>query len=239
MEWIAYADEIREVLDLEGNAVSITYSMKPPSAAASNKLRACDALPLARDGQVIDITASTHPCVGGSWYLGLGERPKGKDDKGLLPFTTEGKKLDSLYCTYVVCRRAVEMITQPPTGWAEHIILSPLNKAEFQPDIVLFICNPEQSCRLVTLDGYERGIPPRIEMFASTCHQAIGYPIVSGELNVSLMDYSSRSIRGIRSEDLLVSIPYHRFLGIMRSISYTKAGRNKSKISLDKNNNSF
>lgn len=37
------------------------------------------------------------------------------------------------------------------------------------------------------------------------CHQAVGYPIVSGELNVSLMDYTSRKIKGITKDDLIVS----------------------------------
>jgi len=36
-----------------------------------------------------------------------------------------------------------------------------------------FICNAEQACRLVTLDGYGAGIPPRVEMSGATCHQAV------------------------------------------------------------------
>ena len=118
----------------------------------------------------------------------------------------------------------------PPTGLADHVIFSPLEKAEFRPDIVLFICNAHQACRLVTLSTYDTGIPPRIEMLGSTCQQAVAYPVVSGELNVSLMDYTSRGIKGYKPEDLLVSIPYHLFPGVMRSIDHCTAGRAKMEI---------
>jgi len=94
----------------------------------------------------------------------------------------------------------------------------------------VFVCNAEQACRLVTLDSYDTGIPPRIEMSGATCHQAVAYPIVTGELNVSLMDYTSRRIPEYKPEDLLVSIPYHRFLGVMRSIDHCTAGRAKMEI---------
>jgi uncharacterized protein (DUF169 family) len=105
-----------------------------------------------------------------------------------------------------------------------------MDKAEFRPDFILFICNAEQACRLVTLDSYDTGIPPRIEMAGATCHQVEAYPVATGELNVSLWDYTSRHIRGYKPEELLASIPYHRFLGVIRSIDHCIAGRAKMEI---------
>lgn len=227
MEWTTHADEIRELLPLKGNAVAVTYSMNPPSTSVKGKHRVCNAFLRARDGVVIDLTVSTSACPGGTWHLGLGERPKGEGDKALKCFLVDGEKI---YCSIAVFHRAQALSAPPPLGLADHVILSPLNKAEFRPDVVLFICNAEQACRLVTLDSYGTGIPPRIEMSGSTCHQAVAYPVVTGELNVSLMDYTSRRIRGYKPEDLLVSIPYHRFLGVMRSIDYCTAGRAKMEI---------
>ena len=227
MQWKDYAHQIRELLGLKGNAVAITYSMKPPSTSVDGKHRVCDAFLQARDGKVIDLTTSTSACSGGTWHLGLGERPKGEWDKALKEFLVDGEKL---YCSIAAFHRAQALTVPPPLGLADHVILSPMDKAEFRPDVVLFICNAEQACRLVTLDSYDTGVPPRTEMSGSTCHQAVGYPIVTGELNVSLMDYTSRRIRGYRPEDLFVSIPYHRFHGVMRSIEHCTAGRAKMEI---------
>jgi uncharacterized protein (DUF169 family) len=227
MEWAAYADEICELLGLVGNPVAITYSMKPPSTSAGGKHRVCDAFLRARDGKVIDLTASTSTCVGGTSQLGLGERPKGEGDRALKEFLVNGEKL---YCSITAFHRAQALTVAPPLGLADHVIFSPLDKAEYRPDIVLFICNAQQACRLVTLDSYDTGIPPQVEMSGATCHQAVAYPIVTGELNVSLMDYTSRRIKGYKPEDLLVSIPYHRLLGVMRSIDHCTAGRAKMEV---------
>jgi uncharacterized protein (DUF169 family) len=227
MQWKDYADKIRELLGLKGNPVAITYSMKPPSSSVDGKHRVCDAFLCARDGKVIDLTTSTSACSGGTWHLGLGERPKGDEDKALKEFLVDGEKL---YCSIAAFHRAQALTVPPPLGLADHVILSPMDKAEFRPDVILFICNAEQACRLVTLDSYDTGVPPRIEMSGSTCHQTVAYPIVTGELNVSLMDYTSRRIRGYKPEDLFVSIPYHRFHGVMRSIEHCTAGRAKMEI---------
>lgn len=227
MEWKEYASEIKEVLGLKGSPVAITYSQEPPSESAGGDHRVCEALLRARNGEVIDLTAETSTCNGGTWHLGLGERPKGQAGKALQEFLVYGEKL---FCSYAAFHRAMELTTAPPLGLAEHVIFSPLEKAQFCPDIVLFICNAEQACRLVTLDGYDTGIPPRIEMAGSTCHMAVAYPVVTGELNVTLMDYTSRRIKGYKPPDLMVSIPYHRFHGVMRSIPHCTAGTAKMEI---------
>jgi len=227
MKWKDYAMEIKEVLGLKGSPVAITYSMESPSSAASGKYRVCNAFLQARDGKIIDLTAATSACRGGTWHLGLGERPKGEGDKALKEFLVKGEKL---FCSIATFHRSQYLTAAPPLGLAEHVVLSPMEKAEFEPDVVLFICNALQACRLVTLDIYDRGVPPKIEMCGATCHQAVAYPVVTGELNVSLMDYTSRKIRGYKPEDLLVSIPYHRFHGVMRSLDGCTAGRAKFEI---------
>jgi uncharacterized protein (DUF169 family) len=227
MEWRDYAVEIRKLLGLKGNPVAITYSMRPPSGPAEGKFRVCEAFLDARDGKVIDLTSSSSSCSGGALHLGLCERPKGDADRALKEFLVDGEKL---FRSIGTLHRSQHLSSPPPTGLAEHVIFSPMDRAEFSPDVVLFICNAEQACRLVTLDLYDTGIPPKIQMSGSTCHQAVAYPLVTGELNVTLMDYTSRRIKGYKAEDLLVSIPYHRFHGVMRSIEHCTAGRAKMQI---------
>jgi len=227
MEWNDYATEVEELLGLKGKPVAVTYSMQPPSASESGTHRVCDAFLLASQGKVIDITQSTSGCPGGTWHLGLGERPTGDADRALKEFLVNGEKL---FCSIATFHRAQALTAPPPLGLAEHVVLSPMDKAEFRPDIVLFICNALQACRLVTLDGYDTGIPPRIEMSGSACHQAVAYPVVTGELNVSFLDYTARRMCGYEPEDLIVSIPYHRFLGVMRSIEHCTAGRAEMEV---------
>jgi uncharacterized protein (DUF169 family) len=227
MEWNDYAAEIKELLGLKGEPVAITYSMEPPAAAERGRHRVCDALLLASHGKVIDLTRSSSACPGGTWHLGLGEQPTGEADKALKDFLVNGEKL---FCSIAAFHRALALTAPAPVGLAEHVVLSPMARAEFRPDIVVFVCNALQACRLVTLDGYDTGIPPRIEMCGSACHQVVAYPVVTGELNVSFLDYTARRTCAYDPEDLLVSIPYHRFLAVMRSIDYCTAGRAKLEL---------
>ena len=227
MEWVQYAEEIARVLALEGSPIAVTFSMKPPSTSDGKRHRVCDAFLTARNGGVIDLTAETSVCPGGSVYLGLKEPPRGEAEEALKEFLVDGEKL---FCSIGAFHRARSLSPNPPTGLAEHVIMSPLEKAELRPDLVVFVCNAEQACRLVTLDGYDTGIPPRIHMAGATCAQAVAYPLVTGELNVSLMDYTSRRIPGYKAADLLVAVPYHRFHGIMRSIPDCTAGTAKMEI---------
>lgn len=226
-EWKDYAGVIKETLELKGSPVAITYSLDPPGGAVGGKHRVCNAFLEARDGKTIDLTLSSSSCSGGSWHLGLCPPPLGEDERAIQEFLVRGEKL---FCSVGSLRRAQTLSTPPPTGVAEHVVLSPLEKAQWRPDLVLFVCNPEQACRLVTLDMYDTSIPPKIDMSGSTCHQAIAYPLLSGELNVSLMDYTSRRIRGYEPSDILVSIPYHRFHGVVRSIEYCTAGNARMEI---------
>ena len=101
------------------------------------------------------------------------------------------------------------LTVQPPYGLAEYVVFSPLEKSQFRPDLVLFLCNAEQACRLITLACFNNGISPKVELVGSACHMAITYPLVSGEINVSFLDYTARKMKGYMPEELFVSIPYH------------------------------
>jgi uncharacterized protein (DUF169 family) len=227
MEWKKHADELQSLLGLEGSPVAVTFSMEPADDALKGKHRVCDAFIKARDGATIDLTSSSSACHGGTWFLGLAEPPTGEEDRALKDFLVNGEKLFSSVVTF--CRSRM-LSTPPPTGMADHVILEPLDRAKRRPDLILFICNPEQASRLVTLDMYDTGVPPRIEMSGATCHQAVGYPAATGELNVSLMDYTSRRSKAYKKNDLIVSIPCHRFHGVMRSIEGCTAGRAKFEV---------
>jgi uncharacterized protein (DUF169 family) len=61
-------------------------------------------------------------------------------------------------------------------------------------------------------------------MAGSTCHIVIAYPLVTGEINVSLMDYASRKYQEYESSELFVTIPYDRIAGLMWSLDRCSAG---------------
>ena len=221
MGWREYAPRLKEVLALEGNPIAVTYSMTPAAGADNHRLSVCQALLEVRAGAIINLSKDSCNCPGGICHLGLGPPPSGDEDKLMKKFLVEGEKL---FCSITTVYRTMTLTSAPPLGLAEYVVLSPLERSELMPDLVVFLCNPEQACRLVTLATYPDGKPPRPEMAGSTCHMVIAYPLVSGEINISLMDYTSRKYQDYRAEELFVTIPYHMMPGLMWSIDCCGAG---------------
>lgn len=221
MIWRDYSQRLRQLLTLEGSPIAVSYSMTPVARPKTGRHAVCQALVEARSGAIINLTKDSCACPGGIWHLGLGPRPSGKGADVLKKFLVEGEKL---FCSIATMNRTMTLTSSPPEGLAENVILSPLEKAELMPDLVVFLCNPEQACRLVTLAAYPSGKPPRPEMAGSTCHMVIAYPLVTGEINVSLMDYTDRSHRDYKADELFVTIPYHMMPGLIWSIDRCSAG---------------
>jgi uncharacterized protein (DUF169 family) len=221
LNWRGYSTEIKRVLALTGSPIAVSYSMMSPAGTNGQRRSVCQALLHARSGNVVSLSKDSCNCPGGAWHLGLEPRPS--DDIYMLweEFLINGEKL---FCSPASIRRTLALTTPPPLGRADHVIFSPLEKAEQMPDLVVFLCNPEQACRLVTLATYPEGRPPKLEMAGSTCHMVIAYPLVTGEMNVSLLDYASRKYQDYEPGELFVTVPYDMMAGLMWSLDRCSAG---------------
>jgi uncharacterized protein (DUF169 family) len=222
MYWRSCSREIKRALALKGSPIAVTYSMVPPAGTNGERRSVCQALLHARSGMAVSLNKDSCNCPGGAWHLGLEPRPSDDIYKLWEEFLINGEKL---FCSPATIRRTMASTSQPPLGRADHVVFSPLEKAELEPDLVVFLCNPEQACRLVTLATYPDGRPPKPELAGSTCHMVIAYPLVTGEINVSLMDYASRRYQGYEPTELFVTIPHDLMPGLMWSLDRCGAGK--------------
>ncbi|MCL5036621.1 MAG: DUF169 domain-containing protein [Chloroflexi bacterium] len=219
MKWQEYAKRLKEVLGLEYFPIAVTYTYEPPEGYDTGKARVCNVLKDSAKGKTVVLSKENSACSGGSYYLGLTPLPEGNADKALKKFLVEGEKL---CISIAVFNRFRALVTPPPLGLAPYVVFSPMEKAVLRPDIVVFLCNAEQACRIQTLVLHQEGIPPKIQMLGATCHQAVAYPLVSGEVNVSLMDYTSRKI--FDKNDMFITVPYHKIPNMVDSIDKCTAG---------------
>ncbi|MHB8780874.1 MAG: DUF169 domain-containing protein [Candidatus Geothermincolia bacterium] len=220
MEWREQAARLRELLDLAGQPIAVTYTNED-APGPREKISICAALKRAAQGDSFIIEEENSACPGGTWHCGLKEPVAGSAKRGLQWYLTQGEKLTSSIVTF---ERMTKLTSPPPTGLAERILLGPAAKAEMRPDLMVFLCDPAQACRIVTLDAYWDGVPARWESAGSLCHMVIAYPLSSGQSNLSLGDHTARRHQGFADDVVFVTVPYERLAPLIAAIPTCSAG---------------
>ncbi len=223
MIWRDYARQLKEVLALDGSPVGVAFSDEPASNGKSSKAYACAALyQAARKGATFNISASTCTCPGGLTSLGL-SAPDPERAALVKKFLIYGEKFSSCNASFFRARALSQ--GQPPLGVSKYVVVGPLDEFELKPDLALFLCNPAQASRLVTLSTYESGIPLTAQLSSSTCGGAVTIPLSTGRINVTFLDMSSRHlVKGFKDSDLFFSVPYFLLRSIVESIPLSTAG---------------
>lgn len=230
MIWQDYARQLKDVLGLEGSPVGVTFTDTPAKNGKNTKIMACTAFyQAARKGSTFNVSVDTCTCPGGLTSLGL-SIPSPEQAATVKKFLVEGEKFSSCYASFFRSRALSP--AQPPLGVGKYVVIGPLEKFEFKPDLVLFLCNPAQASRLVVLSTYEMGIPLQAQLSGSTCGSAITYPVSTGRVNVTFLDPSSRHlVKGFKESDLIFSAPFFYVRSIVESIPFCGAGTAKPGMS--------
>ncbi len=222
--WQQFANRLTELLDLKLRPVAVSYTDTAPEGAWQRPVRVCTALKMAAGGQVVDLTAKTSACPGGSYYLGLIERSPDRIP-AVRDFLVNGEKI---FADAVALHRALRLTeAKPPTGLAEHVVLGPLDRASAEPDLVVFICDCSQAARLVALAYYFDGLPMHCDPSGSMCMSAITYPLVTGRFNITLGDVAARQLEDFGPGEMLVSVPWEMMGDIVAAIDKSSAGTAK------------
>lgn len=218
------AKTLKNLLKMDKEPLSVTYSNEKYNKNVKTPITICGALNNASANENFVINTETSICPGGSWHCGLVEAPQTKKKKMVQNVLIKGEKL---YHSITSFERSQKMITPEPAGLADNILIEPLNNAKKRPDLVVFLCNPEQTCRIITLDTYWDGIPPKIQMVGALCHSTISYSIMTGSTNVTVGDWTARHHQEIDSNIMFVTIPYERLNNLIAAIPECSAGTAK------------
>ena len=222
-EWQQFSSILKELLNLEYSPIAINC-LKEPALTSDKKLRICRAILDAGKGQTLQINKQTNACFGASWHLGF----RKFTDKKLLDmvkkFVVEGEKL---FCSYEALDKLISQMGEIPDNSNAYFLLSPMEIAEFKPELVIFVCDAQAACRLLTLVTFGDGVMPKIKIGGPTCRMSIIYPLLKEELNLSFYDYTARKICNVEKDKLIISIPYKKMPLLMESIDKCTAGRAK------------
>jgi len=215
MDWQTWSQNLKHHLRLKSEPIAVTFAAgaaaeHPPT---TGKVSVCQALKRAADGEFITVTVETCGCPGGLVSLGLGQLPSSGEER-LVDFLVNKRKV---YCSRVALYRAQHTVT-PPAGLASHVFFCPLSQANTLPDLVVFVGTAGSLHRLVSLASYWQGGSMKVELAGPACGTGIAYPVVTGEIGLSLFDGGARRLARFADDELLVALPYHRMIGVMSAL---------------------
>jgi uncharacterized protein (DUF169 family) len=213
---------LKEVLGLGNDPLAISFTNEKVSSGKYEKTSICRALKLSAEGECFIIDENVSTCPGGTRYCGFSGEPTEEQKRRLQQFLTKGEKLTHSIVSF---ERMQKLSVQPPTGLADRIVMCPLDKAEIRPDMILFLCNAEQACRIISLDTYWDGLSPKQQLIGALCHTAISYTIMTGFTNVSMGDWTARKNQQFESDIIFLSVPYERMDNLIAAIPECSAGR--------------
>jgi uncharacterized protein (DUF169 family) len=226
MYWQKWSERLRTELNLETEPVAVTYlgSASGGIGPAKDKVSVCQALKKASSGEAIVITRETCGCPGGLVSLGLGQTPpEGKER--LVNFLIHKEKV---FCSRTAMYRSQQTVL-PPVGMGSQVSFKPLSQADALPDVVVFIGKPGSLHHLLSCAGYWQGGSMKAELAGPACRTGVAYPVVTGEIGLSLLDFGARRLADFPDDHLLVAIPLHRMMGVMSALDQGVGGEREQK----------
>jgi len=169
----------------------------------ANRIRHCQSITAARRGNCMYIPPRRHACPDGAGIMGLvAMSPKLRSGDLYLLF----KKLPNIECA----RKMIASRPEFAPGSYTATLVAPLEKATFEPDVVVFTLWPEQAMWLCCASTYGSGERQIFHTsgYNATCADLTVQVMKSQKMNISFGCYGSRASTDIEDFEVYVSVPY-------------------------------
>jgi uncharacterized protein (DUF169 family) len=198
-------ETIKDVLLLENEPVAIKWSIREPKGIKKeeSKSRFCTKLYKASHGEIFYSTVEEEECMGGMRYSGM------KDKKEFPKNMQSGAFLvpAGVYKSIPAVQRSWTNNMSIDPGIFNAIIFSPLNQADFEPDLIFIICNSEQAMMILHANAYDSGSHGLGADSGPICSSMAAVPYLTGKVTYGFGDIGSRQNMAMKPEDVMVTIP--------------------------------
>lgn len=223
MQNLKYAETLRKALALRWSPVAVRL-MRPgepvPAGVVepASRIRHCQSITAARRGNCLYIPPRRHACPDGAGIMGLiAMSPKLRSGELYLLF----KKLPDIECA----RKMIASRPEFEAGTYTATLAAPLEKASFEPDVVILTLWPEQAmwlCCASTFGSGERQIF-HTSGYNSTCADLTVQVMKSQQMNISFGCYGARASSDIEDSEVYLSIPFSKLAGLTESLEKLSA----------------
>ena len=213
--------KLKKTLELDGSPVSVAIMPEPARGLKKwrHKATLCIMIQSARRGAAFYCSGDNVICGGGE-HLGIGKSPV-QDLKASLVET------EKLVASEAAARRRLDQVKQIAPEQGGYIAFSPLERANFRPQVILFVGTPFQISRILHLDAFETGEIDTVHG-EPLCSGVIAAPITTGKIGISFLDMTCRAFGRYRAEEVAIGVPYSRLTRIISSIELSSSGNAKS-----------
>lgn len=185
-----------------------------PLRDIGNRLNLCQGIAIARRyGWTIGFTKEDHACANSLIILGLEDAPH---------FIQNGSIVYPPYTDSLEHGAITQKMTPRSDKALDAILISPLHRADFEPDLVLFYCNPGQAVRLVQASLYFTGgtIDSKF-MGRCACGSELVTPLQTGECQVVVPGGGEKVFAMLGDDEMVFAAPGSKLQQIIDGLSAT------------------
>ncbi len=189
--------------------------IRRPSKVFGHPLTICQGIAIARRyGWTIGFLKEDHACGPSMPSFGLVEEPD---------FIKDGSIVYPLYTkTLEAGAKTQSAMPALKVGTANSIILSPLHKANFEPDVVLIYGNPAQVVRLIQGSLYNSGgVLESRSMGRAACTSEIVSTFVEQKCNVTIPGGGEKAFALTGDDEIVFSVPKKEIPNLIEGIVST------------------
>jgi uncharacterized protein (DUF169 family) len=198
-------NRMKRVLEFRGSAVAVALSNDEPKIERlSERIRLCEMLSVAMDeGRSFYTSSQEHACDGGAYHLGLREMPVELRSGEFL------YKRVGIFGSARAARRFFRANLGVEPGTIKYASFSPLEKADFEPDVVVIACSAKEGMRAVEASAYDSGVPAKGGT-GPICSTIAAAPYMTGDIVYTLGDVAGRRFSKIGDGEILLGVPFEK-----------------------------
>lgn len=198
-------EKLKELLELDNEPVAIKWSVREPIniEKEQEKSRFCTKLEKAMNGEVFYATAEEEECMGGARYSGL-------KNKCEFPANMQSGSFlvgRGVYKNVPAVQRSWKQNMNVEPGIFNAVLFAPINKAEFDPDIIFIVCKANQGMEILHANAYDSGAHGLGADSGPICSSMAAVPYLTGKVTYGFGDVGARNNMNVKPEEVMVSIP--------------------------------
>jgi uncharacterized protein (DUF169 family) len=155
------------------------------------------------EGRSFYTSSEEHACDGGAYHIGLRAMPVELRSGEFL------YKRIGIFGSARAARRSFSSNLGVEPDTIKYASFSPLDKANFEADVIVIICSAKEGMRAVEASAFDSGIAAKGRM-GPICSTIVAAPYLTGDIVYTLGDLAGRRFSKIDDGEIFLGVPFEK-----------------------------